>query len=298
MNDVLKELCGTFGPAGRESLVAERLKAEVKKTGMDVETDALGNVVARKGSGPYRVFCTHIDQPCWVAEHRDAKGILHLKSVPADSRLGEGWAVDGEGRRCRVFGGGKDMRAEPLEDGVEVGTFLVPPGEFVSTQRSVFGSALSARLGAALLVELGALIQAGEGSVALVFYVGRHLDFMGLGAALESLDAERLYVIEPLPSAEGEGGCSSGDGAVALLQTKHSIAPSVWVDEVSGLGKVKLVLGHVPSAADALAKAGMPSLVLGVGIRYFGSRIEGMMRSDYDGLSRLLAGLVKGAPRR
>lgn len=304
--EVLQELCRVFGPTGRESRVAEIVRAHLEGLNLEVYADALGNVIARKGDGPYTVFCTHLDQPGWVVEHRDKKGFLHLKSVPADEKLGEGWAVDEGGNRYRVFkeSDGKSWRAESLVEGEgEMGTFLVPKAEFEESKGAYFATALADRVGAALLLDIAGKANKGNQAVTLVCYTGRHLKFTGLTAALEDLDIERLYLIEALPCDEGNEGYSLGEGPVILLRTQHSVAPSLWVDEVAKIASdigIKLQKGLVSdgeSAADTLARTGIQAITLGMGVRYSGSRIERVEGSDCEALSKLLQGLAKGKVR-
>jgi putative aminopeptidase FrvX len=301
-NEILQELCAAFGPTGRESRVREIVMAHLEGLNLEVYADALGNVIVRKGDGPYPVFCTHLDQPGWVVEHRDKKGFLHLRPLPSDAELGAGWAVDEEAGLYRVFRGPEDKswRAESLIEGKgEMDTFLVPKGEFEESRNAFFATALADRAGPALLIDM-AQNMGGDQSAALIFYTGRHLGFAGLPAALETFDIERFYLVEALPCDKGNEGYSSGDGPVVLLRTQRSVAPAEWVEEVEKRAQeldVKLQKGlgsDFPSAADVLGRRGIPSLVLGVPLHYHSSRIERMAIADYETAARLLENLLRG----
>lgn len=299
-NKILQELCAAFGPTGRESRVAGIVKTHFKGTNLEVTADALGNVIAHRGDGPYRVFCTHLDQPGWVVEHRDKKGFLHLRPLPSDTKLGPGWGVDEEARRYRIFidPDTKTFRAENLvKDSGEMGTFIVPLAEFEFSQDAYFATALGDRVCAAAILEAAKNVHADQ-SFACVFYTGRYLNFAGVSAALETLKIQRLYLLEPLVCGKEKAGFSVGKGPGVLLRTQYSVAPSLWVDEVtstaSGLG-IKLQKGFAwdeESAADTLSRKGIPSLVLGIPLRYRGSQIERAAVSDCKGMSKLLGGLV------
>lgn len=302
-NEILEELCRAFGPTGRESRVAGILKAHLAGWNLEIRTDALGNVIARRGDGPWQVFCTHLDQQGWVPEHKDKKGILHIKPVPSDTKLGQGWAVDEEGNLYRVFckSEQKSWRAESLVEGNgEMGTFLAPAVEFDASDEAFFATALSDRVGAALLADTAKAIDPDQ-SVVLVFYTGRHLGFAGLPAALEGLDIERLYLVETLPCDKPDESYSPGRGPVLVLRTRRSIPPEDWVARVEehsqGLGiKLQKGLGlDLSTAADVLARRGIPSLVLGLPLRYHSSRIERMAAADYEASVRLVGDLLRGA---
>jgi putative aminopeptidase FrvX len=296
--DILKKLCTAFGPVGRENAVADIIKAQLGNNGFAVKTDELGNIIATRGDAPYRVFVTHMDQPGWVVEHRDKKGILHLKSVPAKLNLGEGWAVDAAGNRYRVFVESELWRAESLvKDAGKMGTFLVPSPEFAESHDSYLATALGDRAGSAFLIEIAANTD-NDQAVAFVFYTGRYLNFAGLTAPLDTLDIEQLYLVEPISCSEP--GFITAEGAGMLMRSQRSIASSVWADEISSTASriaIKLQAGFLAdtaSGADVLSRAGIPSLVLGVPVGYRSSRIERVAVSDCNDLVELLKAIASG----
>jgi putative aminopeptidase FrvX len=297
---ILEELCRAFGPTGRETAVAGIIKVHLENYGLDTQQDALGNIVARRGEEPYCVFCTHLDQPGWMVEHKDKEGVLHLKAVPSSAKLGEGWGVDDEGRRYRIFTDAdtKSFRAEPLvENAGQMGTFLVPRVDFESTPQAYFATALGDRAGAAILIDTAASAK-GDQSIAFVFYRNRYLGSAGITATLGSSKIKRLYILEPLACDREEVGFSQGKGPGVLLRTQRSVAPPLWVDEVtkkaSGIG-IRLQKGLLTdgmSTADVLSREGIPCLALGIPFRYLHSRIERAAVSDCDDLQKLLGGLI------
>lgn len=297
---ILEELCRAFGPTGREKAVAGIITAHLENCGLDTQQDALGNVVARRGEEPYCVFCTHLDQPGWMVEHKDKEGVLHLKAVGPSAELGEGLGVDDEGRRYRIFTekDSKSFRAESLvEDAGQMGTFIVPHADFELSLDAYFGTALGDRLGVAVLLDVAASASADQ-SIAFLFYRNRYLGSAGITATLGTLKMQRLYILEPLACDRKEAGFSQGKGPGVLLRTRRSVAPSLWVDEVtnkaSGAG-IKLQKGLLTegmSTADVLSREGIACLVLGVSFRYSHSRIERVAASDCDDLQKLLGGLI------
>lgn len=304
MNEkLLKELCETWAPVGRTSRLSGLIAQRLGKAGLEVRTDALGNVVSRTGQGAARVFVAHIDQQCWVIEHKDRKGLLHLKAVPANSKLGEGWGVDGESRVYRIFteDEGKAFRAEGLaKDWGEVGTFITPRPMFEANSQKVFAAALADRVCAALLVETATDSISSDRSLAFLFYTGRNLAYSGLAAGLAGLDIERLYMLEAVACGKDSGGPESGEGVVVVLRTPYSVPPAVWIseiDDISQASNIKLqraFLSGVSSGADALSPRGVPSLVLGVGLGYQGTAIERLHRGDYDEVKKLTRALAQG----
>ncbi|MBD3286221.1 hypothetical protein GF359_06770 [candidate division WOR-3 bacterium] len=289
-----------FGPTGREKSVAAIVAKRAKESGMQVEVDALGNVIALGGpEGPRYVFCAHMDQPGWMVEHMDQKGILHLKPLPAGNKLGQGWGIDENTDIYRISSNddGKKQEAESLGKGYAgMGTYIVPKPEFEYSSEAVFASALSDRLPAAVLLEAANGIDFSH-PVAFCFYTGRYIKAAGLLAALDGLDIERCYTLEVLKSS---GDINAGMGTVILLRSRQSIAPHSWERELAGFTEnlgVKLQKAVRPenfSAADVLSRSGLPSLVLGIALDYNGTRIEKACISDFDDLKELVKTLSSG----
>lgn len=92
--DLLKRLCLTPGVPGREERVRELISKEIKGLFDSVETDAMGNLICRRGprgrggkkvgaSGkPTRVLLLcHMDQIGFYVRHVDDKGFIRLNSA-------------------------------------------------------------------------------------------------------------------------------------------------------------------------------------------------------------------------
>lgn len=305
--DILRELCEAWAPVGRTSGLGELVWPRLTESGYHVQQDALGNIIARRGEGAAYVFAVHMDQQCWVVEHRDKKGVLFLRPVPQDSRLGEGWALDKEGRRYRIFSddAGKVMRAEAVMDELtDTGVFLVPEPVFASSGSKVFSSALGDRLGTALLLELAGDLVPPVRSVVFLFYTGRHLGYSGLLAGLGGVEIERLYFLDTFACGKDTPGLEPGNGAVLMLRTQRSIPVQQWVDEMEAVAEtqgVKLQKGFltdVSCGGDIVSPRGIPSLVLGVCLGYHGSRIERLVSTDYEGLKKCLEALIQGEAKQ
>lgn len=291
--ELLRTLCSIYGPTGRETRIADLLKKSLVSSGFKVSVDALGNVVARKGEGACDVFITHIDQRSWVVEHKDKDGLLQLKPVPQDSAQDSGWASDGENNNYYVFFNkeSKIYHAETLtDDNGEIGDFLVSDSGFQSSDRKILAGALSDRAGVSILLEAAVELSKSAKPIALVFYVGRHLGFMGLTSSLKSVDIERLFIIEAF-----EKNSSFVNGGLLLpVRTQKSIPSSNITGVVSriadkeGIDFQKVIISEHQSAADILARSGVESFIFGIPLRNHGSRVECLKTADYDALLKLV----------
>jgi tripeptide aminopeptidase len=62
LNDLFAELCAIPSPSGHERACADRVAAELRELGLDVEEDESGNLLARVGGGERTVLlCAHLD---------------------------------------------------------------------------------------------------------------------------------------------------------------------------------------------------------------------------------------------
>ena len=84
--DLLRQLSETSGVPGREERVRELLLPHLKKAFDKVETDALGNVIARKKSSlksnaTKLLIATHIDEIGFYIRHIDERGFARVTNV-------------------------------------------------------------------------------------------------------------------------------------------------------------------------------------------------------------------------
>jgi putative aminopeptidase FrvX len=84
---LIEELCNTYGPAGREHLVRKLIGKEMKGLCPEVETDRLGNLIARcppaRGSKTHGriMLCAHMDEIGVIITYIDKNGFLRFTNV-------------------------------------------------------------------------------------------------------------------------------------------------------------------------------------------------------------------------
>ena len=85
--ELVKELCNAYGPAGREDLVRDIIKKEIKNHCQHVEVDRLGNLIARvspktrKKTNDKIMLCAHMDEIGLIVTHIDERGFCRFTSL-------------------------------------------------------------------------------------------------------------------------------------------------------------------------------------------------------------------------
>ncbi|MGM0368877.1 MAG: M42 family metallopeptidase [Bacillota bacterium] len=83
MKNLIKKLVETYGPSGDEEQIREIIKAEIKDNVDQIETDALGNLIAlKKGKKDKKVMlAAHMDEIGLIANHIDDDGFIRFDRV-------------------------------------------------------------------------------------------------------------------------------------------------------------------------------------------------------------------------
>lgn len=227
---LLERLCNACGIPGREDEVRNLLRQELTGHVDEIWTDALGNLLVRKGSGPYKVMLdAHMDEIGFCVGEITAGGYLKLKKVgTVDDRVIPGRHVWVTGRRIpgvvgakafHLTGGdergnvipldrmvvdlGCKSRAEAEEMGIELGDPVCFAAEFERlTETMMRARALDDRVGCAAIVEV--LQNHTYPGITLygAFTVQEEVGLRGVRAAAYNLDPDLALALECTPAAD------------------------------------------------------------------------------------------------
>ncbi|MGB9866393.1 MAG: M42 family metallopeptidase [Bacillota bacterium] len=114
----VKELALAAGVSGREAEVRKVILSRLKELGVTIITDAMGNVIASKGTGSTRVLlAAHMDEVGLMVAGIDKDGLIHFKKVGGiDDRVLLSKAVlIGEDKVPGVIGSKPVHRQDPSE---------------------------------------------------------------------------------------------------------------------------------------------------------------------------------------
>ena len=85
MKELIKKLAETFSPSGYEDAIREVILSEIRPLADEIRVDALGNIIARKGSiannGKRVMVAAHMDEIGLIATHIDENGFVRFATV-------------------------------------------------------------------------------------------------------------------------------------------------------------------------------------------------------------------------
>jgi putative aminopeptidase FrvX len=85
MKNLIQKLTETFSPSGYESAIREVIRLEVEALADEVRVDALGNLIARKGTlgknGKRIMLAAHMDEIGLIVTHIDEKGFIRFANI-------------------------------------------------------------------------------------------------------------------------------------------------------------------------------------------------------------------------
>ena len=82
MKPLIKKLTETFSPSGYENAIREVIKEEIKDLADEIRVDALGNLIARKGSGGKKIMlAAHMDEIGLIVNHVDENGFIRFTPI-------------------------------------------------------------------------------------------------------------------------------------------------------------------------------------------------------------------------
>lgn len=332
MKELLARLTALNSPAGREEAVREALWAELSGLGLELEVDALGNLIAHKRStGPKLMLAAHMDEIGVIVSEIDEHGFLRFMTVGG---VPGGWQLNGErvafeGGVVGVIGKEKveevketkhsrlfiDIGAKSREEAaarVRVGSLGCFTRCFADLGARVVGKALDDRIGCALLVDLarhlGELPAPLAYDLYLVFTAQEEVGERGAATAAFRIAPDLAVAIDVTPAFDTpepafHSVIALGAGpAVKVMDKGLIVNPKVreWMvgsAERAGIPHQLEVLeqGATDGKTISVSREGVPTGVLSVPCRYVHTPSEMIDWQDVEHSARLLRSLVSTA---
>lgn len=328
MKELLAQLTGVSGVAGREDEVRRLVENLVRPHVDEVRTDALGNlIVQRRGRGPRLMLVAHLDQTGLMVSEVEERGFLRFVPVGGGIRA---WRLVGQ---RVVFPGGatgvvgqekvddlKDLRparlfidvgatsaaeAQDLTGGI--GAVAAFASSFTLAGRRAISPSLDDRAGCALLVRLlQELREVTEvpNELAVAFSVQEEVGRRGARPAAFGLEPALAVAVDVTPAGDTPESerrtVALGKGpAVKVMDAGHIAHPGVRellleVAAAQGLPCQREVLegGTTDASVVQVALEGVPSGAVSLPCRYVHSSAEMVDLDDLENAYRLLRALV------
>lgn len=323
MKDTLRKLCEAYGPSGNEGQVRDLIRAEIAGLADSVRVDALGNLIAVKGSGGRRVMlAAHMDEIGVIISHIDDNGFLRFATVGGVGPLGllGGRVVFADGTigviglekledRERTPGISKffiDISARSKgEVHLKVGDMAGMSRPFIANGDRWIGKAMDDRAGCLVLIETMRRLQTPQHEVAFVFTTQEEVGLRGATTSAFGIDPEIAVAVDVTltgdtpkcaPMAVSLGGGAAikvrDGGMLAHLGVKDLLVQRA---EENGIAYQLEVLegGTTDGRAIQTSRAGVPTGVVSVPTRYVHSPSEMIDAKDAESCVSLLLALLQ-----
>ena len=324
MKNLIQRLVETPGPSGYENRVRDLVRAEVEPLAGEVWADNLGNLIARIGSGDFKIMlAAHMDEIGVIATHIDDNGFVRF--LPVGAVYPRACIA---GRVCFLNGAAGVIGIERQEEGksslgfehmfidlgvnsreecpVRVGDVAAFQHEFLDLGKRLVCKALDDRVSVAILIEsLRKLVEADiqlPHQIYFVFSVQEEVGSRGATTAAFGLDPDLGLSVDVTSSGDTPRGLRMevglGKGPAikvrdqGMLSDPRLVQWMVSTAEKAGLPYQLEVLerGTTDARAIQLSRAGIPAGCLSIPCRYVHSPSEMV---DYDDVQNALSLLVE-----
>ncbi len=324
MKELIRSLVETTGPSGYEMQVTELVKQLIKGTADEIKVDALGNLIARKGTlkkgGKRIMLSAHMDEIGLIATHVDENGFIRFTSnggvFPVyllGSRVrflnGIEGVIGSESdsrdqapamNKCYIDVGAKDRESCPVKVG-DMAIFVRP---FVDLGARLVSKALDDRVGVAVLVETMKQLKDTPHELYCVFSVQEEVGCRGAMTAAYAVDAELGIALDVTRTGDTPK-CTKmevalGKGPAIKVRDSGMLSdPKVvrWMQETAEKEGIPYQLeildaGSTDARMMQVSRAGMPAGVISIPCRYVHSPSEMVDYQDVLDSVKLLKALL------
>ena len=318
-SELMKRLSDCFGPSGREKMIREMIKNEIKDYADEITTDPLGNLIARKkGTGKKILFSAHMDQIGLIITHVDEKGFLRFANVGglnAKELLGlrmvfgnglEGVICQEELKDKEKLTTGKlflDVAStdkEFIKKNFRTGDMCVFKSEYYETKDCVICKAADDRIGCYVLIEALQNHPETDNDVYYVFSVQEEVGCRGAKTAGYSIDPELAIALDVTATGDSPDGIKMdvklGGGAAIKLKDNSLITHSDVKDLLTHLAEKNnikyqyeiLEFGGTDAGQIHISREGVPSGVISIPSRNLHSSGEIFNKADVEECIKLV----------
>jgi endoglucanase len=324
MKALIEKLITTPGPSGYEAQIRELVRTEVEAFADEVRIDALGNLIARKGSqsGDQKIMLAgHMDEIGVIVTHIDDDGFVRFSSlggvfpryvpggrvrfldgtlgVIGTERITDGYKVPPLSKMF-IDVGAKDKKDCPIQVG-DVAVFERP---FSDLGNRLVAKAMDDRIAVAVMIEALRQLEKTPHDLYFVFTVQEEVGLRGATTAAFGIDPDLGLAVDVTGVGDTpksvKMAVSLGAGPAVKVKDSGMLAdPRVidWMVETARKAKIPYQLevlegGTTDARAIQLARAGVPAGCLSIPCRYIHSPSEMVDLGDVENAVKLLVALL------
>lgn len=325
MKALIGKLTNTAGPSGYEGGIRSVIEEEVKPYVDDSRTDALGNLIVRKGhkseGGKTILLAAHMDEIGLMVTHVDENGYARFTNV------GYVFPRNTAGGRVRFLNGAagvigiephSSVYSVPSMDKmfidlgvgskkdcpVDIGDVAVFERTFEDLGNRLVAKALDNRVGAAVLIETLRKLDGGPNEIVGVFTTQEEVGSRGAQTATYRIDPDLGIVIDVTTAGDTPKSTTTqvklGKGpAIHIKDVTSLYNPEVtaWIKETANKAKIDTQISILPGGftdADGIqpSRAGVPTGGVFVPCRYVHTPSEMVDVRDVEDCVKLLVEML------
>lgn len=321
MKQLIRQLTETPGPSGYEDQVRDLVKTLVADYADEIRTDALGNLIVRKGTardgGKRIMLAAHMDEIGIMVSHIDEKGFARFVPIGGvrpwtciggrvrflDGRVGV-IGVEGDILRQNKMPTFDHLYLDAGSAPLHVGDVAAFERPFADLGDRLVAKAMDDRIGVAVLVETLRRLTDTPHELYFVFSVQEEVGLRGATTAAYSVAPDIGIAVDVTGSGDTPKGIKMavelGQGPAIKVRDGGMLADPRVVDwmvrtaEKAHIPYQREVLpgGTTDAKAIQLSRAGVPAGTVSIPCRYVHSPSEMVDYNDVQGAVQLLVELL------
>ncbi len=322
MKNLLRQLTQIVSPSGYEHQIREAVRELVTPYADDVRTDALGNLIVRKGAvgqGKRIMLAAHMDEIGVMVSHIDEEGFARFAPIggvrPAYCLGGRVRFLNGRVGVIFSEDTPNPSKVPPLDKmfidlgtpqhGIQVGDVAAFDRTFEDLGDRVVSKALDDRVGVAVLIRTLQQLEQTPHEVYFVFSVQEEVGVRGAATAAYHIAPEIGIAVDvtgwgDTPKVPPMVDVKLGQGPAIKIRDGGMLAdPRVvqWMIETADQAKIPyqrevLLAGSTDARAIQLSRAGVPAGTISIPCRYVHSPSEMIDIRDAENAAALLVALL------